>query len=347
MGSKGRIPPPYMRGPHPALGMALAEPFGGPAIRPPQGSFPVFDMLPPPEIVEQKLAAQHIEMDKKEQQRRGLASKISKLEAELREAEHVKLELQQAHAEAQSLVKERQQLLSKVQQLTQDFQKAHADLQQLPALVAELDGLRQEYQHCRATFDYEKKLYNDHLETLQVMEKNYMTMAQEVEKLRADLNNTSNVDRRPGVLYGAAAGYGDNDTSRHPTSEKNSYEDSYRVPQGHMAQNVNAVGGDKSTPTYGMPQPGQSSARTGYDIPPRGSGYDMQRGANYDAPGGPAYNLHRGPTYGLQRPPTYDAQRAAAGYVSSLRAASYDAQPRGAGPSSGQVSAGTMPYGSS
>jgi hypothetical protein len=49
---------------------------------------------------------------------------------------------------------------------------------------------------CRATYDYEKKLYNDHLESLQVMEKNYVSMSREVEKLRAELTNTANVDQR-------------------------------------------------------------------------------------------------------------------------------------------------------
>ena len=53
---------------------------------------------------------------------------------------------------------------------------------------------------CRATFDYEKKLYNDHLESLQVMEKNYVTMAKEVDKLRAELLNNSGGDRRIGKL---------------------------------------------------------------------------------------------------------------------------------------------------
>lgn len=43
-------------------------------------------------------------------------------------------------------------------------------------------------------------MYNDHLESLQVMEKNYMTMAQEVEKLRAELTNAATVDRRSGMF---------------------------------------------------------------------------------------------------------------------------------------------------
>lgn len=50
----------------------------------------------------------------------------------------------------------------------------------------------------RSTYEYERKLYSDHLESLQVMEKNYMTMSREVEKLRAELN-TSNSERRTGI----------------------------------------------------------------------------------------------------------------------------------------------------
>lgn len=52
----------------------------------------------------------------------------------------------------------------------------------------------------RATYDYEKKLYNDHLESLQLMEKNYFNMAREVEKLRGELMNPAYADRRPGMF---------------------------------------------------------------------------------------------------------------------------------------------------
>lgn len=53
----------------------------------------------------------------------------------------------------------------------------------------------------RATYEYEKKVYNDHLESLQVMEKNYMTMASEVEKLRAELKKHAENDRRAGTSF--------------------------------------------------------------------------------------------------------------------------------------------------
>lgn len=188
MGSKGgRVPFPHLRHPLPGPGMGHPDPFG-PGIRPPPGAYPSYEMLPPPEVMEQKLAAQHVEMQRlvtenqrlaathgtlrqelaaaqhelqmlhaqigalkseRDQQMRGMVDKIAKMEADLQSAEPLKLELQKARTEAQNLVAARQELVSKVQQLSQDLQRAHTDAQQLPALMSELDGLRQEYQHCR------------------------------------------------------------------------------------------------------------------------------------------------------------------------------------------------------
>ncbi|KAK4487193.1 hypothetical protein RD792_006512 [Penstemon davidsonii] len=154
-------------------------------------------MLPPPVVMEEKLYAQHIEIEKlakgnqrlanthgtlrhdlatvnnelqllhnhiadvkdeKEHKKRGIIDKISMMEAELEAARSIKMELQQARVEAQSFVTSRQELISKVQQLTRDLQMAHSDAQQIPSLIS----------------------------ALQVMEKNYMAMSREVEKLRAD-----------------------------------------------------------------------------------------------------------------------------------------------------------------
>ena len=52
----------------------------------------------------------------------------------------------------------------------------------------------------RATYDYEKKLRIEHYESLQVMEKNYMSMVREVEKLRAELTN-ANLDRSGAYIF--------------------------------------------------------------------------------------------------------------------------------------------------
>jgi len=187
MGSKGHIPPPsHLRRPLPGPGMLHPDPFG-PGVRPSPGAFP-FDMLPHPEIMEQKFAAQDVEMrkllrenqrlaathsvlrqelaaaqqelqrlhahmgamkDDQDQHMRGLLDKMAKMEADLKASETVKAELQKAHAQAQSLMAARQELMVKAQQLNQDLQRNNADVQQVPALMSELDNLRQEYQHCR------------------------------------------------------------------------------------------------------------------------------------------------------------------------------------------------------
>lgn len=187
MESKGRLPPLHMRRPIPGPGLVRPDPFGSGMRRPP-GPFPPVDMLPLPEVMEQKIAAQHGEMQRlatenqrlaathgtlrkelaaaqhelqilhaqigaakseREQQMRSLVEKITKMEAELQSAEHVKLELKQAREEAQKLVGVRQELIAKVQQLNQDLQRAHTDVQQIPAFMSEFENLRQEYHQCR------------------------------------------------------------------------------------------------------------------------------------------------------------------------------------------------------
>lgn len=196
MESKGRIHPSHhMRRPLPGPGgIAHPEFFGGHGAIPPsaaQGAFPSYNMLPPPEIMEQKFVAQHGELQRlaienqrlgathgslrqelaaaqhelqmlhaqigsmkseREQRMRGLAEKVAKMETELQKSEAVKLEMQQARAEARSLVVAREELMSKVHQLTQELQKARSDVQQIPALMSELESLRQEYQQCRYLF---------------------------------------------------------------------------------------------------------------------------------------------------------------------------------------------------
>ncbi|XP_010415271.1 PREDICTED: protein FLX-like 2 [Camelina sativa] len=298
-----------------------------------QGVYPSYNMLPPHEVMEQKFVAQHGELQRlaienqrlgathgslrqelvaaqhelqmlqgqigsmkseREQRMRGLAEKVAKMETELQKSEAVKLELQQAHAEARSLVVAREELMPKLHQLTQELQKASSDVQQIPALMSELESLRQEYQQCRATYDYEKKFYNDHLESLQAMEKNYMTMAREVEKLQAQLMNSANSDRRAGGPYGSNIN-AEMDASGHQSG--NSYYDDAYGHQGYIPQPVagNATGPNPVVAASQYPYPTQP----GY-YPPR-PGYNFPRGpppGSYD----PTTRLPTGP-YGAPYPP--------------------------------------------
>lgn len=174
-----------MRRPFPPGPAGLHPEAVGPAMHGLPGPF---DLLPPPQVMEQKLASQHVEMQRlatenqrlatthgvlrqelaaaqhelqmlhahvgslkaeREQQMRGMLDKIAKMEAELKAAEPVKMEVQQARGEAQNLAVSREELFSKAQHLTQEIQRVHADVHQIPALINELECLRQEYQHCR------------------------------------------------------------------------------------------------------------------------------------------------------------------------------------------------------
>ncbi|KAI4352295.1 hypothetical protein L6164_006562 [Bauhinia variegata] len=274
---------------------------------------------------------------------KSLVDKVAKMETQLKAAEPLKLELQQARAEAHDLVTSRQELITKAQQLT--HQRVHADVQLIPALIAELEGLRQEYQHCRATYDYEKKLYNDHLESLKMMEKNYLSMSREVEKLRAELTNNPNADRRSGGPYGGTPGNIENEASGHPVGQ-NSYEDGY----GHAQGRGPLPGGAPTTATAaGAPphlgaQTGPASARPGYD-PHTGPAYDALRMTGYDTVRGYAYDSQRGAIFDAQRT-GYEPQIGGPGY-DPPRGPGYDPQARGAGGPHGHFPpVNNMPYGS-
>ncbi|KAF9590931.1 hypothetical protein IFM89_000476 [Coptis chinensis] len=334
MGSKGRIPP-HLRRPLSGPDMMHPDLFGpgggGGGGRPPPGAYPPFDVLPPPELLEQKLDAQLVEMqalatenrrlanthgtlrqdlaaaqqelqklqyhiaavkNEREHQFRGLVDKISKMEVEFQAAEPVKMELQQARADAQNLIVARQELMTKVQQLTQDLKRTHSEVQ-VPALMSELDGLRQEYQRCRETYDYEKKLYNDHFQSLQLMENNYISMARELEKLRAELANTANLERQS-APYGAPTGYKENETAgqnpygstgykeneaagHHSYGGPTGYKDNeaavqhhYGVPTGYKENEVaghhsySAPTGHKDNEAAGQHLAGQNAYEDGY-----------------------------------------------------------------------------------
>ncbi|KAB2093982.1 hypothetical protein ES319_A02G126600v1 [Gossypium barbadense] len=133
---------------------------------------------------------------------RGLIEKGLKLEADLRATEPLKKEAMQLRSEVQKLNNVNQDLTGQVQTLKKDITRLQADNQQIPILRAEVDGLHQELMHARTAIDYEKKANIELMEQRQAMEKNMVSMAREVEKLRAEL---SSVDARP---WAAGAPYG-------------------------------------------------------------------------------------------------------------------------------------------
>ncbi|KAG6497125.1 protein FLX-like 3 [Zingiber officinale] len=124
----------------------------------------------------------------KELEARELIQRGLKLEADLRAVEPLREEALQLKSEAQKLDKLRQELSAKVQTMQQDLKHLQAENQQIPTLRADIDGLRQELVRARTAYEYEKKANAEQVEQRQAMEKNIVSMAREVEKLRVELD---------------------------------------------------------------------------------------------------------------------------------------------------------------
>ncbi|CAN6550247.1 unnamed protein product [Malus baccata var. baccata] len=139
----------------------------------------------------------------KEAQSRELIERGLKLEADLRATEPLKAEVVQLRVEVHKLNNLRQELSSQVQGLTQDITRLQVENQQLIAMGADIDGMRNELVETRRAYEFERKANEEQVEHKQAMEKNLVSMAREIEKLRAE---QLNADRRARGLGGG--GYG-------------------------------------------------------------------------------------------------------------------------------------------
>ncbi|XP_031372093.1 protein FLX-like 1 isoform X2 [Punica granatum] len=226
---RGGIPPPvheppFGRGlgltPHPALLEEFPEPRFSRVPGP---------RLPPhPAIIEDRLAVQHEEIQgllvdnqrlaathvalkqeleaaqyelqrmvqvsdslraEKDVHMRELYEKCMRMEVDLRAVEAMRAELSQVNADIKELTSARQDLTGQVQVMNQDLARMTADLRQVPALKADIENMKQEVQRVRTAIEYEKKGSAENYEHGQVMEQKLISMARELEKLRAEIAN--------------------------------------------------------------------------------------------------------------------------------------------------------------
>lgn len=88
MGSRGLTPPPlHMKRSFPGLGMDHPDAISL-GIQPPSGAFPPNDITSHPEVLEQKLSAQHVQMQKLLTDNQTLAEFVRTLRQELTAAQH-------------------------------------------------------------------------------------------------------------------------------------------------------------------------------------------------------------------------------------------------------------------
>uniref|UniRef100_A0A1D1ZDL8 Kinesin light chain 4 n=1 Tax=Anthurium amnicola TaxID=1678845 RepID=A0A1D1ZDL8_9ARAE len=252
--------PPFVRPPHPALLDDLRDgPFGRVGGGPPQRPLH-------PAVLEERLAGQHQEIQgllidnqrlaathvalkqelaaaqhelqrvshvvgamhaDKDSQLREMYEKAMKMESELRVAEAMRAEFIQVRGDVQKLNATRQELTDKMQMLTQDLARSSADLQQAPLLKAEIESMKQEVQRVRTAIEYEKKGYAENFEQGQVMEKNLIAMAREVEKLRAEVANVDKRAQAPAASGNPGAGYSGTYANPNPAYGGNPYPVGY------------------------------------------------------------------------------------------------------------------------
>ncbi|KAG8382905.1 hypothetical protein BUALT_Bualt05G0128300 [Buddleja alternifolia] len=137
----------------------------------------------------------------KEAHRRELIERGLKLESELRSTEPLRAEVVQLRSEVQKLNTQRQDLSSQVQNLTKDINRMQGENKQVAAMKTDVDKLRKELVDVRRVFEYEKKGNEELVEQNRSVETNLISMAREIEKLRAE---QASADRR---LMGVG-GYG-------------------------------------------------------------------------------------------------------------------------------------------
>ncbi|KAF8402578.1 hypothetical protein HHK36_010665 [Tetracentron sinense] len=136
---------------------------------------------------------------------RDVYERSLKMEADARSVDGLNAELTQVRSDVQKLSAARQDLTAQLQAINSDLNRARAELQQVaistlsraltivPLLCVNMG---------RAAVEYEKKTRADNLEQSQAMEKNMISMAREVEKLRAEL---ANAEKRARATAAAAA----------------------------------------------------------------------------------------------------------------------------------------------
>ncbi|KAL8549451.1 hypothetical protein ACS0TY_008330 [Phlomoides rotata] len=122
----------------------------------------------------------------KEAQRRELIERGRKLEAELRSAEPLRADVVQLRAEAQKLSAQKQELSSQFQNLSKDVNRLQTENKQVGAMKTDIDKMHKELADARRVYEYEKKGNSELVEQNRAMEKNLITMAREMENLRAE-----------------------------------------------------------------------------------------------------------------------------------------------------------------
>ncbi|PWZ15730.1 Protein FLX-like 1 [Zea mays] len=168
-----------------------------------------------------------------------------KMEAELRAVHEMRADLAQVRMDIQNLGAERQELMGQVQGLTQDLARSAEDLQKVSALKSEIQEIKHETQHLRSCIELEKKGYAESYEQGQEMQKNLISVASEVEKLRAEVANAEKRSRA--IVSAGNQGYNGSYGNPKANYAANPYNSGYGINQATAATDSGSQYGTGAT----------------------------------------------------------------------------------------------------
>ncbi|KAJ6812505.1 putative protein FLX-like 1 [Iris pallida] len=161
---------------------------------------------------------------------REVYERCMKMEDEVRAADAMRLELVQVRSDVVKLGQVREELLERLKELKGELARVREEMGRSEEIKAEIEMMRKELERGRLAVEYEKKAHADNLEQSQAMEKNMLSLAREVEKLRAEL---ANAEKRARAAAAAAANPGHGYADTYGNSEMayggNTYTDAYSL----------------------------------------------------------------------------------------------------------------------
>ncbi|XP_072976713.1 protein FLC EXPRESSOR-like [Typha angustifolia] len=175
---------------------------------------------------------------------RRIFERSIKAEAEAKGVEEIRAELARVRSEVQRMRKDREDLAVRLEGIKGEVVRARADIGQVSAVRAEIEAMHREIQKGRAAVEFEKKTHSDNLVQSQIMQSNMISMAHEIEKVRAGLANVENRVRATAATAAAAAAINPGYTGTHGNSEMTyggtSYGDAYNMHQVQIGADVNS-----------------------------------------------------------------------------------------------------------
>ncbi|XP_057473665.1 protein FLX-like 1 isoform X2 [Actinidia eriantha] len=167
---------------------------------------------------------------------RAVHERSLKMEAEVRSIDTLSAELAHVRTDIQKLTASRQELTVKLKAIDDDLVRTRSELKQLPAIKADVETMHQEIRRGRAAIEYEKKAHASNVEQGLAMEESMISMAREIEKLRAELANAEKRARAAAAAAAAATPSGAGYTAGYGNHEMgygvNLYGDPYAMHQG-------------------------------------------------------------------------------------------------------------------